>query len=305
MTARPKPSTLADWYTANQLLNVNGTPTWMPWQLRTLAVVFDGVPLGDHPEAQPGDKAQGERLWEMDGAARALVSADLDRSIRDLTVVPVAPPLRTPDFTARLTDGRNIVVEHSRICGKTDKLVYQSLNRLQGRVSELVNATSLPPGAVAFSFPTAPLFQDIEATAQEMVRVMHDVVTPAGSVRTPFGDDSPFLAYFDAHWTVTNAHARAEARVEPWLIQTDPQETADAIYDIIRKKSGRHSSYLQHGEAVWLTIWVDTHFCLPTTVLLLLQNMNVQRGPFEKVIVGCSTRAVVFDNNGMTPHHDF
>jgi len=304
MTASPKP-TLADWYTANQLLNANGTPTWMPWQLRTLGVVFDGVPLGDHPEAPPGDKKQSERLWEMDGSARALVSADLDGSIVDMSLVPVAPPLQTPDFEARLKDGRHIAIEHTRICGKTDKLVSRSLSRLKGRVSDLVAASSLPPGIVAFSFPTAPLFADVDATAEEMVRVMREVIQPAGSVRTPFGADSPWLEYFDVHWTVTNPAPPAEARVEPWLIKTDPQETADAIYDIIRKKAEKHCGYLRHGEAAWLTVWVDTNFCQPATVLLLLESMNVQRGPFEKIIVGCSTRALVFDADGVTPHQDF
>jgi hypothetical protein len=77
------------------------------------------------------------------------------------------------------------------------------------------------------------------------------------------------------------------------------------IHTILEKKTRNHPQYLGHGQSVWLTIWVDVRFCLPTSVLHLLRQMNVRRGPFERVIVGCTTRALVYDVKGVAYHEHF
>jgi hypothetical protein len=277
----------------------------MPWQLRALAVRFDGRSLGEHPVAAPGDDDAAEKIWEMDGAARALVSADLDRMVSDLTSIPVAPPAQTPDFVASLIDGRNVVVEHTRICSEADKLIGVSLDRVQARATKLVTATRLPRGRVGFAFPSAPRLQYVDETTREMVAAMRDTIKPNRMVREPFTAAYPLLHEIRVHWTVLDPQAAPEARVEPWLIDTDPQEVANEIVIIIGKKAEKHSSYLAYGGAVWLTVWVDVRFCPPTTVLYRLEQMAVEHKPFEKVIVGCSTRAIVFNGSVPTYHQDF
>ena len=138
-----------------------------------------------------------------------------------------------------------------------------------------------------------------------MVAAMAKTVTPQGSVREPFGPEYPYLHACGAHWTVVDDGVPAEAVVEPWLIHTDPQLVADEIDRVIDKKAKRHPEYLDFGQCVWLTIWVETNFCPSPMVLTRLERMNVQRGPFEKIVVGCTTRALVYDSQGVTYHLDF
>jgi hypothetical protein len=303
MTTAITPKTLYDWYLEEQTTPTAGRLA--RWQQRTLAMRFDGVRLGDHVLPPSIDEDASKKMWEMDGSARSLVSGDLDRLIRNMTVVPTAPPARTPDFIAALTDGRDIVIEHSRICEKTDMLIAKGLTATQREVSALVAQSALPPRRVAFAFQWAPDHRHAAEAAREMVEAMSKTVKPQGMVREPFGPEYPYLRACGVHWTVVANGVSAEAVVEPWLIETDPQLVADEIYRVIDNKAKRHADYLAYGQAVWLTIWIEVNFYPPAAVLTRLKRMNVERGPFEKIVVGCTTRALVYDDQGAHFHQDF
>lgn len=300
-TAAP-PATLLDWYLKEQTTAMGGRLGL--WQRRTLGLKFDGAHLGDHVLPAAGDEIASEKMWERDAAARTLVSGDLDRQIRGMTSIPTGPK-PTPDFVAALKDGRDVAVEHSRICERTDMLIAKSLTAIQAEATAMAAQATLPPGSVLFAFQGAPDPREAEHAAREMIQAMTDTVTFLGTVREPFGPEYPSVHACGVHWTVEKRNAPAEAIVKPWLIQTDPQLVADEIFRVINKKAERHPSYLAHGQSVWLTVWVDVNFCPAASVLTRLERMNVQRGPFEKIIVGCSTRAMVYDVNGATYHQDF
>jgi hypothetical protein len=285
--------TLRDWYAEHQLLTVNGVKKWSLWQLRALSVVFDGRPLGEHLTPAPGSPRRlGEKVWEMDALARTLVSARLDREVRYLTTVAPSDGA-TPDFVARVRDGRDMAVEHTRICAESDKMLAKSLSRVQAEVSRRIAAagSTLPPGAVAFAFPSAPFFEYVDATADEMVRAMREVAPTDrfSTLRHPLDAAFPVLQALGVHWTVVDPNSASAARVEPWLIETDPKPVAESIVDVIAKKTEKYAAYRAYGDGAWLTVWVDVEFCLPTTVLRILEGMGVNRGPFERVLVGCST----------------
>jgi len=237
--------------------------------------------LGEHLTVGPkAPRREAQKLWEMDGAARALVAANLDQEVKYLTTVQTTTAV-TPDFAARLVDGRDIVVEHTRICGEADKKIAKSLSRVQALINLRLGTTSLPNGLVAFAFPNAPVFKRIVETVDEMVRAMRDTISSDGSTtRHSFDSNYPMLQDLDVHWTVIDGTAAPTARVEPWCLETDPQEVADTIIDRLAHKSGKHEAYQTHGKTVWLTIWVDVHYCLPTTLLHLVKDMSVRRGPF-------------------------
>lgn len=267
-------------------------------------MIFDLAPLGDHPVYENGAECDGDKMWEKDGAARTLVSADLDHIVTSLDSIKESKH-PTPDFVARLTDGRTVAVEHTRICNDEDVLLGVSLDRVQFTIRKLSKGARLRCGKVSFAFPTAPQLRYVGRTCEEMLRAMRETVRPMGTLREPFGPEYPFLHELGVHWTVTDPSALSQATVEPWLIETEPEPVAQSILERIAKKSEKHSDYLKYGEAVWLTIWVDVRFCLPTTVLHLLREMPFDRGPFEKVIVGCSTRALVCDSTGVIYHENF
>ena len=168
-------------------------------------------------------------------------------------------------------------------------------------VAELV----LPPRQVAFAFQGAPEHRHAAEAAREMVAAMTKTVKPQGTVREPFGPEYPYLHACGVHWTVVGDGVPAEAVVEPWLIQTDPQRVADEIFRVVDNKAKRHADYLGFGQGVWLTIWVETNFCPSPLVLPRLERMNVPRGPFEKIVVGCTTRPLVYDHQGVHYHQDF
>lgn len=293
-----KGPTLGDWYSNHQLTVVNGKPKWMRWQQEALSIVFDGVRLGDHPTPPDSDRYWENKLWEQDGCARALVASRMQSHIARIKTITEARD-STPDFVADLRDGRKIAIEHTRVTSEEDQLLRKRFNRTQGRINELVTSSALPTGRATFTFEGAPAFADVELVAQEMLRAMSDV-RAVGTRRVELDASFTQLHALGVDMGVREPNATAEALVWPSpLIEVDARAVAETAITNVAKKREKVDTYGAYGEAVWLTVWVDVYFCLPTTVLRYVEDAGLLPVPFETIIVACSTRSVIFDSAGV------
>jgi len=291
-------STLGDWYAEHQLTVVNGEPKWMRWQRQALSIVFDGVRLGDHPTPPDDDRYCENKLWEQDGCARALVAARLESQIVAITTIPESQN-STPDFVADLRDGRKIAIEHTRVTSEEDQLLRKRFNRVAARITELVAETGVPPGRVSFTFQAAPEFAQTERVAREMLRAMTDA-RGARSRRVVLDASYPALHALGVDVADLEQLATPEAIVRPSpVIEVDAHAVAATAVTNVAKKRAKVKAYGAYGEAVWLTVWVDVRFCLPTTVLRYVKDAALAREPFEQIVVACSTSSVILDAEGV------
>lgn len=289
--------TLGEWYEKHQLTNINGILTWSRWQRQALSIVFDGVPLGEHPLPSDDDRYQENKLWEQDACARTLVASRLQSQIAEITTIREATEA-TPDFSAVLRDGRKVAIEHTRVTSEEDQLLRKRFNRTQGRIGELVAANTLPTGQVTFTFEAAPEFGDIEAVAQEMLRAMNG----ARAIGRRVGLEAPYtrLEALGVDMGIQEPDSPAEAlvRASP-LVQVDAHVVADTAATNVGKKRKKIAAYDAFGDGVWLTVWVDVRYCLPTTVLRHIQDAGLELGAFEKIAVACTTFSVIVDADGI------
>jgi hypothetical protein len=261
----------------------------MRWQQDALAIVFDNLPLGDHPTPASGDRYRENKLWEQDGCARTLVAARLNSQIVKIETIPAAVD-STPDFVAYLRDGRKIAIEHTRVTSKEDRLLRRRFNELQGRLDQLVLASpGLPTRGVTFTFERAPGAADAEATAQEMLQMMKGTLSTGR--RDQVGKNYTRLHSLGvdvkAEESAAGTVAAAIVRPSP-VIEVDARDVAETV-TILKKKNEKIEAYSAFGEAVWFTVWVDVRFCLPTSVLRYVREAGLDLGKAEKIVVACTT----------------
>jgi hypothetical protein len=264
---------------------------------QALSIVFDGIRLGDHPTPPNDDRYWENKLWEQDGCARALVAARMQSKIAEIITIPESHD-STPDFVAALRDGRKVAIEHTRVTSEEDHLLRKRFNSMAGRITELIAENAVPPGRVSFTFQAAPEFAQIEPVAREMLRAMTGA-RGGGSRRVHLDPSYPGLHALGVDVADLEQSVTAEAIVRPSpLIEVDARAVAGTAVTNVAKKRAKVRAYGAYGEAVWLTVWVDVRFCLPTTVLRYVEDSGLAREPFEQIIIACTTSSVIFDVEG-------
>jgi hypothetical protein len=275
------------------------------WDQRVGAMIFDGRPLAEHQLL--ADKEPAKRINEMLGAAYALVGSGIDAEVAELRSLPTRPGIATPDFTARLVDGRSVRIE---VCALTDETEQEYLNALRA-IAQRVNEQLMPQSEVWGKSPYFVRFyarlitaRDIGPASTELTALLTSEGPTVGRSTTfnRVGPEFPLLHALGTHWARDTHDDRIGVTVGPLRHLLGSSRPRDAFPTLFAQKAARHADYSDGGMIpVWLAMYVRTALTIPYgDVEAIGRAGGMSPHPFQRLIVGSKTIGVIFEE-GIPP----
>ncbi|MGB7048258.1 MAG: hypothetical protein WBD57_08055, partial [Candidatus Cybelea sp.] len=211
---------------------------------RWCALVFDGVPLGDRFTGDPN-------FEEAASLAMVLVSCGVDREIESLTRLVERQGIHTPDFEARLREGRTVRIEVTQFTD-SEAMGYQNrwgavFDVVQDkRKSDPILSKALVGLAVVFIFVNgSPAYEIKEEVADEILAVLADLDRTTElhrAIKVP--EKYPSLSHLGAHVSITSrneATTKVQFRLPSWLSEVD--RILASVPVMMAKKAAKHEGY--------------------------------------------------------------
>jgi hypothetical protein len=276
---------------------------------RLLGIVFDGAPLGEHGLGMDAHKEAWKRLDEMLALAHVLVGADVDYEVECITSLPPRHDIPMPDFEAVLRQGGRVRIELCRLSDKTEKQYVDALSEIGRRTEEAVaqrgslDALLGSDTIIVRFYGGTPTSRDIAPAVAELTEIaLNDVPRKRASTRLwPVGAEHPVLSRLGAHWARDTRRQAARIMMDPMrhIVRPDLEAAFDPMFEKKSKKAAQYSD----GLPVWLALYGDTGMSFPLgAVDSLAGRENFDPHPFARVIVGCFTAGVVFEQ-GAPPRY--
>lgn len=294
--------TVRDWYGQVKNPPIGAPDSLAPRRERICALVFDGLPLGEHFVDEP-------RYEESDMLANVLVACDVDREIASIESLPERGTKRTPDFEALLRGGRAVRIEVTQFADRAVRAYMGDLNSVftpaQAAWREDAEILARIAGMhIFFDFPDdAPRGQSRRTAADEILRVLRSIepadVRPMHLTEPPA--DCKLLKSLNVLWAIS-AMGQADTRVQfrPPLTLADAGRVIAASSDTLRDKKGKHSDYSDNGQHdVWLAIFVSdgVSYVGLTAIQEMADNAaNLDPHPFERLMIGNHVAGVLLDS---------
>jgi hypothetical protein len=276
---------------------------------RALAIIIDGIPFGDHglPDSASATYREDiQRLNDRLTATKLLVAAGLDQQIGCLETL--APRQQaTPDFDATLVDASNVRIEVSTILDDRDKQFSVALNNIAGRLYDEVEKLPAQTKSVdvMFLLPDVVYRQrEVASLVSEFVEIVSNVPQDLRAGTTVYGFDAtaqPIAARLGIGWSLQNRDAaRPIANVRPWQFERrDIKGIVDAVDGIIAQKAAKWNDYSDGGQIpVWLVLVIESFSHYPLAAIHPISEKAITVKPFEKMIIGCVTSALLYEPDG-------
>lgn len=272
---------------------------------RICAIVFDGVPLGDHPV-----ESSGNRFGEKELLAMLLVSCEIDNEIRSIRTLEARPGTPTPDFEATLRSGAIVRIEVTRVA---DELIAPYMGNMHA-LFNVVQATRKDDPAlearisglhVLFEFNDAPRAIVRQRAADEIVRLLYGIQRDAITLCRVIAaaPEFPELQRLGATWTVMAANQpETFVRFRPPLELADNTRMVKAAPTVLESKTRRYAEYSDNSTVpVWLGAFVtDTISGVGLTAIQKLASDvdQLDPGPFQRVMIGNFVAGILIDSTG-------
>jgi hypothetical protein len=280
-----------------------------PRRERLLRMLFDGRPLGEHGLPPDATKEQRKRIDEMLALGHVLVGADVDYEIDAIFSLTPRGHVPTADFEAVLLRGGRAKIELCRLADETEKQYIDALSEIGRRAEALL---SLGGGLDALIgsdtiyirfYDGIPSARDVVAASAELADVVAKECPARRASTSMFevGPQYPVLNSLGAHWARMAESSTARIMMDPMLHVVRPN--LEASFDPMFAKKAKKVAQYADGHPVWLALYGDTGMTYPLgAVQASAGRAGFDPRPFERVIVGCFTAGVVFEN-GVPPRY--
>jgi hypothetical protein len=278
-----------------------------------LGIVIDGQPLGDHllpPDSSPTINEDVKKVNERIVVAKLLVAADLDGQLESLTSLKERPQ-PTADFDAMLHDGQLVKIEVSSLADPSEKQSNSTLNKTLWGLTAAVNEIPRAPNSphVHFAFPAVPFPSQRKRVVSEMVVVIATLVPTVKPSSRLYEADArhPMLEALGVHWNLESRRGDATTvTVRPWRMPSPDIETlVDQITYILPKKQQNYKDYSDGAFPVWLVLLIDAWSHFPLSAIEPLTRRVIHPAPFDRLIIGCNSGALVYERDGERRYVDF
>jgi hypothetical protein len=276
---------------------------------RMLALKFDGRPLGDHELPHENEKEKLKHVNEMEALAYALVGCDVDLEIADVETLSPRPGKATPDFEAILRGGRRVRIELSRLTDEDEKRYLDVLGKIARMVEKKLAGIDGTGGGgeVVFRFygDTPPTVSDVKAASAEVVQVIIEQVARASPSSRLYavGPERPTLHALGTYWALRDREGPTRMSVDPSRQRANQRAATATFLPIIMEKRTKFADY-SDGKPVWLVLYVDTRLFYPLGVINSLRGeTSFDPAPFERVMLGCFTAGVIFEEANRRPQY--
>ena len=273
---------------------------------RWCALVFDGVPLGDHFTDAP-------HFEDMASLATVLVSCDVDYEIESLTRLVERQVVHTADFEALLRDGRTIRIELTQFTD-SEAMCYQNhwdavfdiVQEKRKRDSRL--SDTLAGLAVVFVIPDgSPEYEVKEAAADEILAVLASIGRTTELRRAiKVSDTYPLLSSLGASFSITSRDevvTRVQFRLPRSL--SESIRILASVPVMMAKKAAKHEDYSDAGSIpVWLAVFArDQASGLNLAAIQELKRTakDITVEPFERLMVANTVGGLFVDADRSHP----
>lgn len=282
-----------------------------PWLDRAGAMIFDGIPLRDHPLDSPGPRA-----GEKEKLALLLVACDVDRQVRRIVTLSERHDQPTPDFEAQLLSGETVRIELTSFrddvatpyVGNLEKTFDMVRQTLEG---DLTIEKANEGRYFVFGFPgEAPRAADAKKAAMEIVQLVKNagmlsdkrIVNEIGLRSMLEPTDCPLLTEIGAWWCVS-AVSQPDFRVQYTVAAdvVDYNRILAAVPTVLANKSHKIAGYSDGGlYPVWLAVFMaDGISYSPLSALQELRHCvpDPTEYPFERILIGLSTAGILLERD--------
>jgi len=295
-----------DYFERTKLI-VHGAPDSMEERrARWCALIIDGRPFGEHDTSEP-------RFEEKAELAMVLVSCDVDREVACVRRLQERSNVHTPDFEARLHDGRAVRIEVTQF-NDQDAMTYQNqwnavFDIVQTRVKEHRDLTQRLQGlGIVFDLPNASPPYDIkQAGAEEILAILCDLDPSAARGRAiVISDAFPLLHHCGASYYMAETN-EAETRIQFSLPLglSDVDRILDSVPVMLAKKAAKYDGYSDGGTiAVWLAVFARDEasgYNLTAIQELKRTAKAITVEPFERLMISNAVAGLLVDADRTHP----
>ncbi|MDB5072847.1 MAG: hypothetical protein JWM87_3958 [Candidatus Eremiobacteraeota bacterium] len=295
--------------TASRVISGSGSDFMAPRRERLFRMLFDGRPLGEHGLPADATKEERKRLDEMLALGHVLVGADVDHEIDAVFSIAPRGHVPTADFEAVLRRGGRAKIELCRLTDETEKQYINALSEIGRRAEEALSRGDGLDALIGSDtiyirfYGGIPTARDVPAAAAELADIVANECPArrASTSMSEVGPQYPVLNRLGAHWARMVECSSARIMMDPLLHVVRPD--LEASFDPMFAKKAKKVAQYADGCPVWLALYGDSGMTYPLgAVQAIAGREGFDPSPFERVIVGCFTAGVVFQN-GAPPRY--
>lgn len=270
---------------------------------RVCALMFDGTPLGNHPE-----ETSGNRFGEKESLAMVLVSCEVDSEIQSIRTLEARPNTNTPDFEARQVNGSIVRIEMTRFA---DELIAEYMGNMNAlfnivqavRRDNATLAAHIEGLHVLFDFDEAPRALFRHAVADEMVQLLLGIQRESATVFEVLEPppECHQLRRLGVTWAVMAVdQPETYVRFQPPLDLADHRRMVSTAPTVLESKKRRYQQYSDSGSVpVWLAVFVaDTISGSGLTAIQTLAGdvSQLDPAPFQRIVIGNFVAGIIIDS---------
>jgi len=291
--------TLAEYFEESKVQVHGGPDYFAARRVRMAAMIVDGRPVGEYETIVLRDYEGWKRFEELQWLALAMVSCDADLEFREYRSLVPRPGRATPDFEAVRADGGVVRIEIFRLIDKAERLYLDAIARIAAGAQAHIEASAPTASGQRFVhfYDAVPTRRDVTSAVPELAAfILSDPRLRRPSLTLwKAGPEYPTLHRLNAHVAFDDPEGSLRVIVRPDRSLANQAATVEAFYTLVDKKRQKFSEY-SDGCPVWLACAVKTQLFYPLgTIQELGQDANFDPRPFERVLAGCFTAGVTFE----------
>ena len=307
MTQQAEHITVREYYERTKREVIGAPSSLAPMRERIYSFVFDGKAFGDHYVDEP-------KYAECDMLANVLAWCAEDGEIVGIDSLVERKGTQTPDFEARLNDGRTVRIEVTQFADRKVRAYVGDLNEVFNRVQaaraeDAALAAHIAGMHFVFRFPAdTPHGADRAKAAGEVLRTVRSVdknaLRPTTWYRPP--TDCTVLVSHGVTWGVS-ATGKPDTRVQfrPSLTLPTSGGMIDAAADVLSHKRSKHAGYSDGGAVeVWLAVFVSDGVSpvgLTAIKEMARRAASVDPLPFARLMIGNHVAGLLIPAEGGAP----